>query len=290
MPVPYTARGAAGGHARAGRAQRPALLLHPPDRLPRLRLDGPEPAGRARRRDDRLLGVGRLSRRGGHAQRHAREGLLVAADQPRLADPAREGLRPVPQQRARQGRVDEGRLRGGDPARRPRPRVRGHRREHLHRRATARSPRPASTTRSSTASRAARSSRSPQDLGYTVVERNVARAEMYLADEVFMSGTAAELVPVRGGRRPQDRHRQARRDHARAAGRLRRRDPRSLRALPRVARRRAAPALQTPSARGPDGRAASPCRESPLRDLRAPDGAISSSTTPPCATAWAEAA
>ncbi len=36
-----------------------------------------------------------------------------------------------------------------------------------------------------------------QDLGYTVVERNIARAEMYLADEVFMSGTAAELVPVR---------------------------------------------------------------------------------------------
>ena len=36
-----------------------------------------------------------------------------------------------------------------------------------------------------------------QDLGYTVVERNVARAELYLADEVFMSGTAAELVPVR---------------------------------------------------------------------------------------------
>jgi branched-chain amino acid aminotransferase len=36
-----------------------------------------------------------------------------------------------------------------------------------------------------------------QDLGYTVLERNVARAEMYLADEVFLSGTAAELVPVR---------------------------------------------------------------------------------------------
>jgi branched-chain amino acid aminotransferase len=34
------------------------------------------------------------------------------------------------------------------------------------------------------------------DLGYTVVERNIARAEMYLAEEVFMSGTAAELVPV----------------------------------------------------------------------------------------------
>jgi branched-chain amino acid aminotransferase len=34
------------------------------------------------------------------------------------------------------------------------------------------------------------------DLGYKVVERNIARAEMYLAEEVFMSGTAAELVPV----------------------------------------------------------------------------------------------
>jgi branched-chain amino acid aminotransferase len=36
-----------------------------------------------------------------------------------------------------------------------------------------------------------------RDLGYTIVERDVARAELYLADEVFMSGTAAEVVPVR---------------------------------------------------------------------------------------------
>ena len=35
-----------------------------------------------------------------------------------------------------------------------------------------------------------------RDLGYEVVERNLARAELYLADEVFMSGTAAEMVPV----------------------------------------------------------------------------------------------
>ena len=35
------------------------------------------------------------------------------------------------------------------------------------------------------------------DLGYEIVERNLARAELFLADEVFMSGTAAELVPVR---------------------------------------------------------------------------------------------
>ena len=36
-----------------------------------------------------------------------------------------------------------------------------------------------------------------RDLGFEVVERNIARAELYLADEVFMTGTAAELVPVR---------------------------------------------------------------------------------------------
>jgi branched-chain amino acid aminotransferase len=35
-----------------------------------------------------------------------------------------------------------------------------------------------------------------RDLGYTVVERDVARAELYLADEVFFTGTAAEMVPV----------------------------------------------------------------------------------------------
>ncbi len=36
-----------------------------------------------------------------------------------------------------------------------------------------------------------------RDLGYEVIERDLARAELSLADEVFMSGTAAELVPVR---------------------------------------------------------------------------------------------
>ncbi len=35
------------------------------------------------------------------------------------------------------------------------------------------------------------------DLGHEVVERDMARAELYLADEVFLTGTAAELVPVR---------------------------------------------------------------------------------------------
>ena len=36
-----------------------------------------------------------------------------------------------------------------------------------------------------------------RDLGYTVVERDIARAELYIAEEMFLTGTAAELVPVR---------------------------------------------------------------------------------------------
>ena len=36
-----------------------------------------------------------------------------------------------------------------------------------------------------------------RDLGYEVIERTVARAELALADEVFLTGTAAELTPMR---------------------------------------------------------------------------------------------
>jgi branched-chain amino acid aminotransferase len=36
-----------------------------------------------------------------------------------------------------------------------------------------------------------------QDLGYAVEEANVIRSDLYLADEVFMTGTAAEVTPVR---------------------------------------------------------------------------------------------
>lgn len=35
------------------------------------------------------------------------------------------------------------------------------------------------------------------DLGHEVVEREIIRTELYLADEVFMTGTAAEIAPVR---------------------------------------------------------------------------------------------
>ncbi len=36
-----------------------------------------------------------------------------------------------------------------------------------------------------------------EDKGYSVIERDIGRSELYLADEIFLTGTAAELVPVR---------------------------------------------------------------------------------------------
>src|SRR6478672_17901 len=36
-----------------------------------------------------------------------------------------------------------------------------------------------------------------QDLGHTVVEKQLIRTDLYLADELFMTGTAAEVTPLR---------------------------------------------------------------------------------------------
>ena len=36
-----------------------------------------------------------------------------------------------------------------------------------------------------------------RDLGYTVLEKNLIRTDLYLADEIFMTGTAAEVTPLR---------------------------------------------------------------------------------------------
>jgi branched-chain amino acid aminotransferase len=36
-----------------------------------------------------------------------------------------------------------------------------------------------------------------EDLGHSVVEKTIIRSDLYLADEVFMCGTAAEVTPLR---------------------------------------------------------------------------------------------
>jgi branched-chain amino acid aminotransferase len=36
-----------------------------------------------------------------------------------------------------------------------------------------------------------------RDMGNEVVEQNIGRGELYLADELFFTGTAAEVTPIR---------------------------------------------------------------------------------------------
>ena len=73
-----------------------------------------------------------------------------------------------------------------------------------------------------------------RDRGFELVERDIARSELYLADEVFMCGTAAEVVPVR----EIDDHLLGEPGEITKAVQadLRRRDPRSRPGVPRVAR------------------------------------------------------
>ena len=86
-----------------------------------------------------------------------------------------------------------------------------------------------------------------RDLGYQVVERDVARAELALADEVFLTGTAAELTPMRSIDDIDIGDGTPRRGHGRGPEGLRGRPARPRGALPRVARRGAGA--------GADGRA-----------------------------------
>ena len=36
-----------------------------------------------------------------------------------------------------------------------------------------------------------------RDLGFPVIEQNLVRTDLYTADEVFFTGTAAEITPIR---------------------------------------------------------------------------------------------
>ncbi len=76
-------------------------------------------------------------------------------------------------------------------------RLRGHRREHLRHQGRRDPHAAARPRRSSTGINRKSCIQIARDLGYEVVERDIARAELALADEVFLTGTAAELTPMR---------------------------------------------------------------------------------------------
>ena len=196
MPIPYTLEELRSATHELIAAQRAARVLHPPDRLPRLRpmglypLDAPVDvsiaSGRGAPTSARRASAtasARRSRAGGGSPHDSLIPHAKASGQYLNSVLAKIEATKAGYEEAilldDHGFVCEGSgeniyvVRDGVISRRRRPRG------------------------SSTASTASRSSRSPRDLGYEVVERDIARAELYLADEVFMTGTAAELVPVR---------------------------------------------------------------------------------------------
>ncbi len=135
-PVPHgdpvLGRGAAPGGEGHDPGQRTVVVLHPAAGDPRLRRDGPQPAGRAHQRVDRRVAVGRLPGRGRARVRRPGQDLLLEAQRPQHAAAGREGDRPVRELGAREGGVAEGRLRRGHHAEHAGPRLRRHRRERVH--------------------------------------------------------------------------------------------------------------------------------------------------------------
>ena len=121
--------------------ERARRVLHPADRVPRVRRDGREPARRAGERGDRRVAVGRVPGRGRDRAGRPRQGLVVEAARPELAAERREGDRRLPGLDPGEGREREGRLRRGDPAERRGLHHRGVGREHLRGRPTASSSR-----------------------------------------------------------------------------------------------------------------------------------------------------
>ena len=140
--------------------ERPAVVLPAPARVLRLRRARRRGARQPGRRRDHELAVGHVPRRRRAAQRHPREGLVVAAHRPERDPARREGDRRLPQLDARGHGGEQRRLRGSDHAHARRLRRRRLGREHLRRQGRRASTRRISPPGSSRASRATRSSRS----------------------------------------------------------------------------------------------------------------------------------
>ena len=125
--------------------------------------------------------------------------------------------RQLRQLRADQDGSARRRLRRRHRARRLRQRQRRQRPEHLHRARRRRSTRRRSARRSSAASPATRSSRWRATSATPSPRSILPREALYIADEVFFVGTAAEVTPVRSVDKIRDRRRPPRPGHRGAA-------------------------------------------------------------------------
>ena len=204
-----------------------------------------------------VLALGRLPGRGGQAQRRARQGLELAPDLRRLADPARQG------QAASTSTACW---------RRSRPRRPATRRRSCSTRTASSARAPARTSTWSATARSSRRprrqhprrdqppldhARSPATSATRSIERDIARAELYARRRGVLVGHGGRARAGARDRRPQDRRRRARRRSRASSRRIRRRP---ARARPRYASgwTWSRPALQRRVARTSVGASARP--------------------------------
>jgi branched-chain amino acid aminotransferase len=128
-------------------------------------------------------------------QGRADEDLVVDPPRPQHDAAGGQDHRQLREQLAGQGRGAQGRLRRGDHARPERPRRRVHRREHL-RRAQRGDPHAAAVGRRARGHHPELGHAIARDLGIDVRVDNLARSDLYIAEEIFVCGTAAEVSSV----------------------------------------------------------------------------------------------
>ena len=183
--------------ARHDPRERDEVVLHPADRLSRLRLARRQPVPCPVDAADHAVGLGRVPRPGGARERRRRQSAAPGRGWRRTRCRRWPRAPPTTRTRPDQDGSDHRRLR----------------RRHRARRLRATSAKAAARTSSSCAT--ARSITPPlgssilggitrdsimtlaRDLGFTVNETTLPREALYIADEVFFVGTAAEVTPIR---------------------------------------------------------------------------------------------
>ena len=214
IDVPYSARRARARRPRDGRAGERAerRLLHPTPRLPRLRRDGPQPAALPGQRLDRRVAVGRLPRRRRRGQRRAHEDQLVGPPRPQRDAHGRQGDRActsTPRSpRSRRSRPATTRRSCSAPT--------GGSREctgeniFIVRDGVLVTPPPRRRAPSTGITQARSIEDRPATSATRCASRRSSATDLYLADEAFLTGTAAEVVPIRSVDDRLGRRRQAR--------------------------------------------------------------------------------
>jgi branched-chain amino acid aminotransferase len=160
-----------------------------------LRRDGAQHAAVLGRRGDRVLAMGRVSRRRRRRKGRPYEDQLVDAARSQHDAAGIEDHRQLRQLVAGQGRGAQGRLRRGDHVEPAGSRQRVHRRKYLlcaqrpHHHTTVVVGRARGITQASVNAIA-------RDLGYEIIVGDLARSDLYVAEEIFVCGTAAEISSV----------------------------------------------------------------------------------------------